>query len=89
VTRADVLRLSAPFLAMGGVWVAQKALTSGYRAATGNTPPTADDLDAPIARVLLYAAAGAMVAAIINTAVTRQVTRASVKAEARADFPAV
>lgn len=89
MTRADVLRLSAPFIAMGGVWVTQKALTSGYRAATGTTPPTPDDLEAPIARVLLYATAGAMVAAIVNTVVTRQVARASAKAEARAELPAV
>ena len=86
MTRADALRLSAPFIAMGGVWLAQRALTGGYRAATGHTPPAADDLETPLRNVLLYAAAGAMVAAIVNTTVTRQVTKASAKAAVDRDL---
>lgn len=65
------------------------ALTGGYRAATGNTPPSADDLETPLRNVLLYAAAGAMVAAIVNTTVTRQVTKASARAEADRDLTAM
>lgn len=89
MTGADVLKLSAPIIAMGGVWVAQRALTGGYRAATGHRPPSADDLDAPLSRVLVFAAGTAIVAALVNTIVTREVTKASVKAEASQDLTAL
>ena len=67
MTGADVLKISAPLIAMGGVWVARKALAGGYQAATGNQPPSADDLDAPLTRVLVFAAGAAVVAALVNT----------------------
>jgi hypothetical protein len=86
VTGADVLKISAPIIAMGGVWVARKALSGGYQAATGNQPPSADDLDAPLSQVLMFAAGAAVVAALVNTIVTREVTRATVKAEAHQDL---
>jgi Protein of unknown function (DUF4235) len=89
VTGADVLKISAPIIAMGGVWVARKALAGGYQAATGNQPPSADDLDAPLSSVLFFAAGAAVVAALVNTIVTREVTRATVKAEANKDLSAL
>ncbi len=89
MTSADVLKLSAPIIAMGGVWVARRALTGGYQLATGNQPPAADDLDAPMTRVLMFAAGAAVLAALVNTVVTREVARASVKAQAKEEFEAI
>lgn len=86
MTGADVLKISAPFIAMGGVWIANRVLTGGYQMATGNKPPTADDLDAPMSRVLVFAAGAAVVAALVNTVVTREVARATVDAEAQRDL---
>ena len=62
MTGADVLKISAPIIAMGGVWVARKALSGGYQAATGNQPPSADDLDAPLSQVTRYFATYNLVA---------------------------
>lgn len=71
------MRIGAPLLAAGGVWVAQQAMTKGYRAAAGAPPPKADDLEAPFSRVILFAASAAVVAAVVNVVITRQVARAS------------
>jgi hypothetical protein len=71
VTRTEVLKFTAPVIAMGGVFVSRKALAAGYSAATGSPPPTADDLDVPIGRVLVFAASAALAAAVINTLITR------------------
>ena len=89
VTRTDVLRLSAPIIAMGGVWVARKALTGGYEAATGNQPPTRRRSRRP-------PDPGPAVRGRRRGPGRRgqhrgdpRGRRASVKAEAAADFPAV
>jgi hypothetical protein len=77
VTGKDFMRITAPLLAAGGVWLAQRALSDGYKAATGAPPPKADDLEAPMSRVLLFAAGAAMMAAVVNVVITRQVARAA------------
>lgn len=89
MTSADILKITAPLIAMGGVWVARRALNGSYALATGNQPPAADDLDAPLRNVLVYAAGAAVVAALVNTLVTREVARATVKAEARQDLTTI
>lgn len=81
MTKTEVLKLTAPVIAMGGVFVSRKAITAGYQAATGSAPPTADDLDVPITHVILFAASAAVAAAIINTLITRGVARAVARSE--------
>lgn len=73
----DMLRFAAPVLAAGAVWVASKALRSGYSAATGAAPPRPDDLEAPVIRVVLFAMATAAVTAVINVSIQRSVARAA------------
>ncbi len=86
MTGADVLKITAPLIAMGGIWVARKVLSGGYEMATGNQPPQPEDLDAPMGRVIVFAAGAAVVAAVVNTVVTRQVAKATVRAEAQSDL---
>jgi len=71
-----MLRLGAPMLAAGTVFIAGKALRAGYTAATGTHPPKPDDLDAPVMRVVLFALATAAVTAIINVGIQRGVAKA-------------
>lgn len=75
--RDDMLRLAAPVMAAGAVWMASKALRSGYSAATGAEPPRADDLDVPVVRVVLFAMATAAVTAVINVSIQRGVAKAA------------
>lgn len=83
MTRTDVLRLAAPIIAMGGVFLVRKAMTGGFQAATGSAPPKPDDLDESLTRVIVYAAGVAVATAVINTVVQRGVA----KAVARQDEP--
>ncbi len=71
----EVLKMGAPLIAMGGVWVAQKAFAAVYRASTGNSVPKADDLDVPVTRVMLYASATAVVGAVVTVAVNRTIAK--------------
>lgn len=77
--RNDMLRMAAPLVAAGTVWVAGRALRAGYAAATGAQPPTPDDLDAPMLRIIGFAVATATVTALINVAVQRGVAKAIAK----------
>lgn len=81
MTRTDVLRLSAPIIAMGGVFLMRKAMTGGFQAATGSAPPKPDDLDESLTRVLVYTAGLAVAAAVINTLVQRGVAKAVARQE--------
>lgn len=87
MTGHDFMRIGAPLIAMGGVWIAQRALSGGYRAATGSEPPAADDLDVPVTRVIIFAASAAVIAAAINVVVTRQVAKATQPHELPAEYP--
>ena len=82
MTRAEVFKLSAPFIAMGGVFVARRAMAKGFQATTGNEPPEPDNLDAPITQVILFAAGAAVAAAVINALIQRGVARAIARSEA-------
>jgi len=77
-----MLRVSAPLIAAGAVWVAGRALRSGYSAATGAPPPKPDDLDVPVLRVVLFAMATAAVTAVINVSIQRSVAKAAHRRQA-------
>ena len=83
-----MFRLAAPMIAAGAVWAAGKALRSGYNRATGAPPPAADDLDAPVLRVVLFAMATAAVTAVINVTVQRGVAKALDRGHAPDGMPA-
>jgi hypothetical protein len=71
----EVLKIGAPFITMGGVWVAQKAVATAYRRRTGDEIPMADNLAAPMSRVVFFAAATAVVGAVITVAVNRTIAK--------------
>ena len=73
----SVMRIATPVIAAMAVWGAGEALKAGYRASTGNAPPEAEDLDAPFVRVLTFSAAAAVLAAIVNTGITRGIAIAT------------
>ena len=75
--RDDILRIGAPLVAAGTVWLAANALRSGYSKATGNTAPMADDLDAPVMRVFMFALMTAAVTTVIKVGITRGVAKAA------------
>ena len=77
-----MLRMGAPMVAAGTVWLAAKALRAGYAQATGNPPPRPDDIEAPIVTVVIYAVAMASVSALINVGIQREVAKAIHKSEA-------
>lgn len=81
MTRTDVLRIAAPVIAMGGVFIVRKAMTGGFQAATGSQPPKPDDLDESLTKVVLYTAGVAVAAAVINTLVQRGVAKAVARQE--------
>lgn len=71
-----MLRIGAPILAASTVWLAGKALQSGYAAATGAPPPKPDDLDVPVIRIVLFAVATATVTALIRVGIERGAAKA-------------
>ena len=73
----SVMRIATPVIAAVAVWGASEALKAGYRAATGNPPPEAEDLEAPVIQVLTFSAAAAVLAAVVNTGITRGVAIAT------------
>ena len=73
----ELLRLGTPVIAMGTVWVATKAVAIAYEKATGDPVPRPDDLDASFGRVIVYAAATAVLGAAITVVVNRGIARAT------------
>lgn len=80
--REDTLKLMAPALTAGAIWLTSKLLRSAYRATLGTPPPTADDLEAPVAKVIAFTTATAVATAVINVAIQRTVARASQRSRA-------
>ena len=72
-----MLRLAAPVLAAGSVYVAGKIMGAVYVAVTDSEPPTADNPETPIGRVIVYAVATAAVTALINVGIQRGVAKAT------------
>ena len=56
-------------------WVVRRLMESGYRAATGQSPPTARDRGVPLPRILAWAALSAAAVAVANVAADRVVLR--------------
>ena len=79
-----MLRMAAPILAAGTVFLAGKALRAGYAAATGAPPPKPDDLEAPVVRLVVFTVATATVTALINIGIQRGVAKAIARNEAPA-----
>jgi Protein of unknown function (DUF4235) len=69
---------------MATTWAVQHALTFGYRRLTGRDAPTARDADAPMRRILAWAAASAAAVAVANVVVDRVVLRPRSVSAARA-----
>ncbi|MDZ7576863.1 MAG: DUF4235 domain-containing protein [Candidatus Nanopelagicales bacterium] len=78
----EILRFSAPLIAMSGVWVVRRAFAAGYEAATGNTPPDPDDLNVPLGKALLFATATAVTASVVSTLVSRGIAKITTEPEA-------
>ncbi|MBP7972437.1 MAG: DUF4235 domain-containing protein [Candidatus Nanopelagicales bacterium] len=64
-------RTIAPFAAMGVTWAARKGMAAVYTSRTGHPPPTADDREVSITRVLVWAITTAMVSATITVVINR------------------
>ena len=60
---------------MAATWVVRTALDSGFRRATGNSPPTARDPDAPYRRIIAWAALTAAAVTAADVAADRLVLR--------------
>jgi len=69
----QVVKMVAPFAALGVTWAASKALESAYTASTGNPLPRASDPDTPLRTALFWAIATTSVVAITNVMVDRWV----------------
>lgn len=65
------VRIVAPVLAMGATFLARKALSRLYVSRTGHEPPAADDREVSVVRAIGWAAATAVVSAVIEVAITR------------------
>ena len=60
---------------MAATWVVRTALNSGFRRATGNSPPTARDPDVPYRRIIAWAAMTAAAVTAADIAADRLVLR--------------
>ncbi len=85
----DFLRMAAPLVAAGTVYLAGRALRGGYQTATGTPAPKPDDLDTPVIQVVLFAIATAAVTAVINVTIQRGVAKASASRSVRSQPGAV
>jgi hypothetical protein len=64
-------KIIAPLLAIGATWAVQKGLSAAYTKATGHQPPRANDPDASLRRIILWAATTAVAVAVVNVVVDR------------------
>lgn len=70
-----VVKIIAPLAEIGAVWGVRKVLDSAYRRSTGSEPPRANDPEASLRRVLLWAAVSAAVLAVVHVAIDRATAR--------------
>ena len=66
-----LLHLAAPLIAVATVWVARQGITKGYERVTGRTAPAPNDPQTSWTRALVWTAATATAAAVIEVAVHR------------------
>jgi len=64
----------APAATMVAAWGVRRALVTGYRAATGNKPPTAADRDVSLAKVIAWTVVSASAVAVVEVLVLRVLT---------------
>ncbi len=65
------LHLAAPLVATGAIWAARQILNRGYTRVSGRTPPAPNDPQTSWRRAILWTAATATTAAVIEVAVHR------------------
>ncbi len=75
----SVMKIATPIIAAVAVWAANEGLKGGYRASTGQQPPEAEDLNAPMGRVLLFSVASAALGATVHVAISRGIAKMSAK----------
>jgi hypothetical protein len=68
------LHLVAPLLAFGATYAVRKALTVGFRQVTGKSAPDPHERGTPFMTAVMWAAATAAAAAIVEVAVYRFTT---------------
>lgn len=66
-----VLHLAAPLVTAGAIWAARQVINRAYQGATGRTPPAASDPQTSWRRAIMWTAATATTAAVIEVAVHR------------------
>jgi hypothetical protein len=71
VEPATMIKIAAPFLALGAAFLVRKVMDSAYERTTGRKPPTAGDRTNSLGRVLMYAAATAAAIAVVNVVIDR------------------
>jgi len=64
-----VAHILAPIAAIGATFLVRKALDRGYRSMTGSSAPDARDPRVSLTRALLWTAATAVTAAVVEVAV--------------------
>ena len=71
-TQSTISKVVGLLVAGGAAWVAQKAVSAAWRAATGHVPPKAeDDGDAGLSEVAIAAAITGAIAALTRVLATR------------------
>ena len=66
-----LLHLVAPVVAMGAIWIARQGLRASYEGLSGREAPRPYEQETPWARALLWTAATATTAAVIEVSVRR------------------
>jgi Protein of unknown function (DUF4235) len=64
-------KIIAPLLAIGATWAVQKGLSAVYTKTTGHQPPRANDPDASLRRIVVWAATTAVAVAVVNVVIDR------------------
>lgn len=68
-------KIIGPVVAMGLTFAARKGMNAAYLRKTGHEPPIASDEGVPIAKVIVWSVAMAAVSTVIETVVTRYVSK--------------
>jgi hypothetical protein len=71
VDAPTIAKVVAPLLAIGATWAVQKGLEKAYVKATGHRPPRANDPDASMRRIIVWAATTAVAVAVVNVVIDR------------------
>jgi Protein of unknown function (DUF4235) len=75
-TQSNVSKVVGVLVAAGAAWVAQKAVSTAWRATTGHVPPKAEDQgDAGLSEVAVAAAITGAIAALTRVVATRGTAR--------------